>query len=345
MLADGDTTEEDVPEPPARRKQLHVRRVEAAGSSDSDTDRPIRIRRGRPRSGQFDLDRADEKPIAVMHPVTRKLIIFTPEKARGFDLSPESFRGLESFFTSLTQTSPITRHSSQNVMMAPMLSSCNLPDLLSSYPFGPIEAFLPSADVNAAVEDESDYSGEQVDEEEAMLNLDDFIEFEALSSGDEDEADDAGQGDENEWDGPEGDDEGPTTPDCRPSTADSSTSDANMDIHPLLAHFENNSDVGAFRRNQINQQLILSGAATAESLAFSGPYLMGTLKGIKSDRLDGAATSLSPVRRRKRSSVSISDANEVRRSALDSKRKASEGLHSQHHKKHRSISEVGDIAL
>jgi len=343
--SDGDTTEEDIPEPSARRKQLHIRRVETAGSSDSDTDRLIKPRRGRPRSGHFDLDRADEKPIAVMHPVTRKLIIFTPEKTRGFDLSPESFRGLEGLFNSMAQSSPITRHSSQDIMMAPMLSNCSLPDILSSYPFGSIEAFLPSAGVNEVAEDDSDFSGEQVDEEEAMLNLDDFIEFEAHSSGDEDEAKEDNEDDV--WDEAEAEaeeeDESPTTPCRRPSTS-SVPDDAHMDLHPLLAHFENTTDVGAFRRNQINQQLILSGAASSESLAFSGPYMMGTLKGIKSDRLESATTSLSPVRRRKRSSVSMADAETVR-SSLDAKRKASETLNSQAHKKHRSISDVRDIAL
>ena len=279
-----------------------------------------------------------------MHPVTRKLIIFTPEKTRGFDLSPESFRGLEGLFSSMSQTSPITRHSSQDVMMAPMLSNCSLPDILSSYPFGSVEAFLPAVDLSRAGEDDSDFSGEQVDDEEAMLNLDDFIEFEAPSSEDEDEAKEAGQED-NDWDGAEGEDESPTTPDRRPSSALSTSSDIAMDLHPLLAHFENNTDVGAFRRNQINQQLILSGAASSESLAFSGPYMMGTLKGIKSDRLDSASASLSPVRRRKRSSVSVSDAHEFRGSSLDSKRKASESLNGQNHKKHRSISDVRDIAL
>ena len=93
--ADGETTEEDVPAPPVVRKK-QPRRLERAGeSSDSDTDRPRQSRKGRPRLERFDLDSTDVKPVAVYDPVKRKMIIFTPQKSRDFGLSPESFRGLQ----------------------------------------------------------------------------------------------------------------------------------------------------------------------------------------------------------------------------------------------------------
>lgn len=120
---------------------------------------------------------------------------------------------------------------------------------------------------------------------------------------------------------------------------------------PLLAHFDKNANaVGAFRRNQIDQQLIYSNKATAESLAFSGPYIMGTLRGIKNGSLEAVTTPITPPRRRKRHSMSRHSREEYIRSPLSSvvqKRKASgapsEG--SMDHKRQRSISEVKDLML
>lgn len=334
LPADGDTTEEDVPELPSRRKQLHVRRVsKMSESSDSDTDQAIKSRRGRPRVGRFDLDTADEKPIAVMHPVTRKLIIFTPEKARGFDLSPESFRGLEGFLPAVaSQASPIAKHSHE-IMMAAMVSNTTFADFLKSYPFGPEEAFVPPVDLSTGAEDDdSDGSGPcgRADPE-VLLNIEDFVQF-GDESSDEDQEQESG------WD--DGADvDAASMPGRRPSTAASASSDGAE--HPLFTHFDKNSDaVGAFRLNQVNQQLILSEAASIESLSFSNGYSIGTLKGVKSGSLETITAPLTPPRRRK--------SNDFNKSPLDSvlqKRKASDGVGSDNHKRHRSISDVRNIAL
>src|SRR6266699_4345134 len=255
MPADGDTTEEDVPEPPPRRKQL--RRVHSpTHASESDTDRPVKSRRGHPRVGRFDLDTPNSQPIAVVHPRTGKMIIFTPEKSRDFDLAPESFRGVQFFLPpNTTQSSPIFSHSA-SLMMGAMFSSNTFGDLMNSHPYGPVEAFYPLPNSDTAAGDESDFSGlfDDDDEEEGKLNIEDFVAF------GEDESDEEAQttsGGASPWHEGDIDDVAASSPCRRPSTALSASSDAQMEIHPLLTHFDNNSDaVGAFRRNQVNQQLI-----------------------------------------------------------------------------------------
>ncbi|EFX00514.1 hypothetical protein CMQ_7516 [Grosmannia clavigera kw1407] len=115
-------------------------------------------------------------------------------------------------------------------------------------------------------------------------------------------------------------------------------------------HGRNADAVGAFRRNQIDQQLIYSNKATAESLAFSGPYIMGTLRGIKNGSLEAVATPITPPRRRKRHSISLRHDEYIRSplGAAVQKRKASgppaEGSAADH-KRQRSISEVKDLML
>jgi hypothetical protein len=126
----------------------------------------------------------------------------------------------------------------------------------------------------------------------------------------------------------EGEAQDSTTP-SRPVTAHS---DSN------LSHI-NSRNVGAFRQNQTNAQLMGSGA-TRDSIAFSGPLNSTTIRGIKSDRFDTAAAPLTPARRHKRQS------SDMMRSPLDAvsqKRKASGETESfNSHKKQKSIS--SDVA-
>ncbi|EPE05990.1 hypothetical protein F503_02819 [Ophiostoma piceae UAMH 11346] len=130
-------------------------------------------------------------------------------------------------------------------------------------------------------------------------------------------------------------------------------------LPPLLAHFGKNSDaVSAFRRNQIDKQLIYSNKATAESLAFSGPLNMGTLRGIRNGSLEAVTTPITPPRRPKQRMMMMAHAAAAARSPLEiiaQKRKASGSVASGgsdngsgstlSHKRHRSISEVKDLAL
>lgn len=276
-------------------------------------------------------------------------MIFTPQRLRRLDLSPESFN--LDFFTNAatTQSSPILSNSA-SLMMGAMFSSNTFGDFMNTQAIGPAEAFFSFAS-EAVTGDDSDDSElfDKEDEEERNLKLEDFITFEEHTSEDEyqDQADTPTAWDE-EING-----ELTSTPVRRPSTAASAQSDVNMELHPLLSHFDNNSDiVGAFRRNQVNQQLIFSDKATQESLAFSSPYYHGTLKGVKNGSLETVTTPITPVRRHKKVNMTHG-ANDFTRSPLEimsQKRKASSGLgesssQSNSHKRHRSISDVRALHL
>ncbi|KAK3940172.1 hypothetical protein QBC46DRAFT_130419 [Diplogelasinospora grovesii] len=333
---DGETTEEDIPtEPPVRKKQ--VRRVQPVDmTSDSDTERPVRSRRGnKPRVGRYNLDSSVHKPIAVVNPTTRKMMIFTPSKMSRLDLSPESFN----VDLNADLCSPILSNPGL-VMMGAMFSSNTFGDFMNTQPFGPAEAFFPlTSDTVVGVDSEDSEIDvpAQADEEESMLKLEDFIYFNHEDSEGEEELG-------FDWNGDI------TSSPARPKTsasAASAASDASMfDVHPLLSHFDNNSDaVGAFRRNQINQQLILSEKASQESLAFSGPLYHGTLRGIKTGSMEAVTTPITPARRHKRppSMGGMNGYSDLQSSPLNSvsqKRKASSGLNDNTHKRHRSISDM-----
>ncbi|ROT41186.1 hypothetical protein SODALDRAFT_376887 [Sodiomyces alkalinus F11] len=308
---DGDTTEEeeDMPPPSVRRRQMQSAR--AVQSDESDTGKPIKGRRGQPRVGRFHLDSSERKPIAVVNPISRKMMIFTPHRRRQLDLSPEQFE-LSPFGL---QPSPMVGNSAHIMMSAMSSTGFALGDFFDTHTMGPAEAFFPaddSSDMGMDMEDE--------DDAERSLDIDDFITFEAGSQADEPAGDDWCRSDALA-----------STP-ARPTTA---SSDIDM-----LSHI-NASNVGAFRRDQINQRLILSEKATQDSLAFSSPYNYTALRGIKSDRFETAAVPLTPMRRQKR------QMQEFARSPLESvsqKRKAS-GEHSAGHKRHRSISDVNQLRI
>lgn len=277
--------------------------------SDSEADSPVK-QRGMPRVGRFNLDRSDDKPIAVLHPTTKKLIIFTPGRRRAFDLSPGTFDMSPERFTGPWA---MENHASPNVMLSAMFSN-SFGDFVNTQAVGPAEAFFTfPSEANTADESSTAPSmqGEE-DEEEKKLDIDDFITWNDDSSGDE-----------GNWDA--------TTP-VRPTTASSDCD--------VLSHL-NSETVGAFRRNQINQQLILSNQATQDSLAFSGPYNYTALKGLKSDRFDTATVPLTPMRRHKKQ---LSDLTRSPLENMSAKRKASNDT-STSHKRHRSISDVNLLQI
>jgi len=331
---DGDTTEEDIPEPIIRKKQMR-RSHPAEASSDSDTERPVQCKPGKPRVGRFNLDRSDNKPIGVVDPATGKMIIFTPRRTNQLDLSPESLH--LDFSGQDLACSPLVRNPGF-IMMGAMVPSNNFNDFINMQPFGPAEAFFPCTPDVFGGEEESDdsyFHGIEDDEEESLLKIEDFVTFNNDSSDDEEEEEGA------DWNG-----DLISSP-TRPKTATSIASTGTEAAHPLLTHFDGNSDVvGAFRRNQINQQLIYSDKASQESLAFSGPYYHGTLRGIKSGSMETVTTPITPIRRQKRSntvgSVGFADLQQSSPlNVLSQKRKAS-GNHADAnlHKRHRSISDM-----
>ncbi|KAF4986845.1 hypothetical protein FGRMN_10639 [Fusarium graminum] len=313
---DGDTTEDDEYEPPPRKKSRRPSHP-MSDASDSDADSPVKTERGQPRVGRYNLDRSDKKPIAVLNPVTGKMMIFTPHRQHQLDLSPEQFN-----FPWSTEgpDSPILSNSA-NLMLSAMFSSNTFGDFFNStQAMGPAEAFFPfQSEPNTADESSTAPSLQGDDEEDAEqnLNLADFIEWENDSSGEEDGG--------NNWD--------PATP-ARPSTAGSEKE--------VLGHL-NSETVGAFRRNQINQQLILSNQATQDSLAFSGPLNNTALRGLKSDRFGTAAIPLTPARRHKRQ---MSDSTRSPLESMSAKRKATTEVTDSHgHKRHRSISDVNYLRI
>ncbi|KAL2203828.1 hypothetical protein CC79DRAFT_1324656 [Sarocladium strictum] len=319
---DGETTEEDeIPEPIVRKKSRrpslsshHSHTI--SDVSDSDGDEPKRVR-GQPRTRRVNLDRSDRKPIAVLNPVTRKMMIFTPHRRRQLDLSPEQFNVS---MAAPQHSSPLFTHSA-NMMLSAMLSSNALGDFLGTT--GPEEAFFPVNPVDFEALNTVDYSsppsGEDEDDGEKQLDISDFITWDddGMSSADEDP-----------WE--------PSSTPMRPTTASSNASRENG----VLSHL-NSSTVGAFRQNQINQQLILSNQATQDSLAFSGPYNVTTIKGLKSDRFDTAAAPLTPVRRQKRQ---IRDFARSPLETVSAKRKASTEVDNGH-KRQRSISDVNNLRI
>ncbi|KAJ6781671.1 hypothetical protein PWT90_01421 [Aphanocladium album] len=309
---DGDTTEEDTPEPPVRRKS---RRPSVAISEMTDSEsEPVKNQRGQPRVGRFKLDRSDKKPIAVLNPLTRKMMIFTPHRRHQLDLSPEQFNfpwPIED------QTSPLLSNSA-NMMLSAMFSSNTFGDFVNAQTMGPAEAFFPFP--TEAVNADGSSSSIEGDEDDAEKNLDisDFITWDdGGSSGEEDE--------NGNWQ--------PSSTPLRPTTASSEIE--------VLSHL-NSETVGAFRRNQINQQLILSNQATQDSLAFSGPYNYTALKGLKSDRFDTAGIPLTPIRRHKKH---MSDMTRSPLENASAKRKASGEHTTGGHKRHRSISDVNMLRI
>ncbi|CAK7266687.1 hypothetical protein SEPCBS119000_002156 [Sporothrix epigloea] len=421
--SDGDTTEEDEPQLIPIRRKL-ARRIQLIDSdedtsdSDSEAEAPLDSCRGQPRAKRYLLTPRSKRPVAFIHPHTGKMVIFTPERPpQAPTSSMNSMNAMDSinsinamdamnvmsdpiFDTSnillppgedLTQSSPLINNSS-SVMMGAMISSNTFGDYMHTQNVGPIEAFFPTLSSDAFLGEDSDFSGEYLEDDgESNLRIEDFIQFDRTPAEDVDPVDQIFdmsepalmQGDDLflgldvglEGGLPDDDDNLPTplgtTPMGPPSSvrrmsfaasssicADDEREDEDDEkynnVPPLLAHFGKNSDaVGAFRRNQINQQLIYSNKATAESLAFSGPYTMGTLRGIKNGSFSAVATPITPPRRPKQRQIksglaSIHDAGSSNHQELASqKRKASNaGSDSlNHHKRPRSISELNNIYL
>ncbi|KAK4232410.1 hypothetical protein QBC38DRAFT_95925 [Podospora fimiseda] len=314
------STDEDIPEPmPSRQSRA---RSSSSDEDTSDSDAPIRQRATR-----------DNKPIGVFDPATGKLIIYTPSGQNRIDVSSETFTGVDA-------CSPIMSNSAY-IMMGAMLSSNTLGDLMTMQPFGPAEAFFPctSDEVTGDDSDMSDYYPYLDDEDdEDTLKLEDFIEFKDHPSDD----DESGQ----EWNDAE------SSP-SRPKTSASNADFSSAGVHPLLSHFESNSNaVGAFRRNQINQQLINSEITTQESLQFPNPYHYGHLKGIKPESMETVTTPITPVRRQKSNSLvgstgfpDASPGSSLNRNLLQ-KRKATINDHTDSpHKRQRSLQDMEILQL
>ncbi|KAI1817829.1 hypothetical protein GGS20DRAFT_530986 [Poronia punctata] len=317
---DGDTTDEEEPVPrPIRRK---TRREPVEDASDTSDVEIIKGRRGQPRVGRFSLDKSSKKPIAMVNPRTGKLMIFTTHRSqkRGLDLSPEQFQ-----FPLFDQTEPSPMFGNPgNIMMSGMISSNTFGDFMNTHAVGPAEAWYVQGSDENEFGDTSGSEGQAVSDEEKNLRIEDFIDIEDDSDSSDNQQQPAKE---------EGEDDIFCTP-GRPTTSSS-------DVAALLEHFEHDSTlVGAFRRDQAHHRLITRNKATHDSLAFSGPYFEGTLRGIKDGRIATANVPISPLRRRKKMPEYASSPL----STMTGKRKAS-SEHHMGHKKQRSIPDVGPLRL
>ncbi|KAI1115270.1 hypothetical protein F5Y14DRAFT_411724 [Nemania sp. NC0429] len=315
--SDGDTTDEE--EPVARPIRRKARRDLSEETSETSDVEIIKGRRGHPRVGRFSLDKSSKKPIAMVNPRTGKLMIFTTHRnpGRGLDLSPEQFQFP---FLDQIQSSPVLGNPG-NIMMSGMISSNTFGDFMNTHAVGPAEAWYAQAPELNGVGDTSGSEDQAVDDEEKNLRIEDFLDIE----DDSDSSDD-----QQEIDKEEGD-EILCTP-GRPTTSSS-------DVTSLLDHFEHNSNlVGAFRRDQAHHRLITRSKATHDSLAFSGPYFEGTLRGIKDGRIATANVPISPLRRRKK-------APEFASSPLSSMKRKATSDHRMGHKRQRSLPDVGPLRI
>lgn len=278
--------------------------------------------------GRFNLDSDGKKPIAVVNPRTGKLMIFTPQRLSRLDLSPEAFNfnfGPDFLFADhdFSQSSPILSNSG-NLMMGAMVSSNTFGDFMNgTQAVGPTEAFMPPVSALEDIsEEDEDYDEYEEDQDEQRLKLDDFLDMEDLDGAQDNPFDE--------------DDEYWTTPQ-RPDTPGGN-------INSLLdhSHLLNNSHLaGAFRRDQQTHQLLRSGKATRESLAFSGPLHHGTLRGIKDGRLSSTNIPISPMRKHKRN---MSDLASSPLAGASQKRKSS-SEQPFGHKRQRSIPDVELLTL
>jgi hypothetical protein len=172
-----------------------------------------------------------------------------------------------------------------------MLSAMFTPmdSLFRGNALGPPEAFYPFVSVAAngvITQDDpsSSFDDDDIDDDD-MWNIGDIIDFGEETSDDE--------GLVQEEDSSASPTDMSSTP-LRPTTASSEDQ-----VHPLLNHLDRGL-VGAFRQNQSRHQLLTRNAASQDSLAFSGPYGQGTLRGIKGGRLAAVNTPITPLRRTKK---------------------------------------------
>lgn len=344
---EGETTEEDLP--PAAKyipARSMLRRASTTSSSSESEEEvtvtrrgPYRpIKRNGPRLGSWLHDRS--KPFLVLDNHGKNLIMFRAKVNRRF-----SFSGVASqSMPDATPQSNLARESDQDrqaIDLSPMISnSANLMmsamyspldqylHITGGQPLGPPEAFYPFVNINAdgtiTQDSHSSYDEDEDVDSEDMWNVEDFLNFGEETSDEEEDGNEREDDDNTSTIA-----EPPSSTPARPTTASSEDQ-----VHPLLNHF-NNGIVGAFRRNQNRHHLLSCNAASRDSLAFSGPYRQGTLRGIKGDRLAAANTPITPLRKRKVPSSGIPSSPGSPLAGAQQKRKYSGEHHG--HKRTRSL--------
>ncbi|KAF7852718.1 hypothetical protein EAF04_010911 [Stromatinia cepivora] len=173
---------------------------------------------------------------------------------------------------SMEQYNPVLSNQA-NIMMSAVSDGASE---FGSYHTGNPEAFFEnplSMDDNGARPTSSSSNDESEDQSEP-LQWGDLLHMDATLTDDEDELDD-----------------GPVEPlsstPARPTTSDG--------LHPLLVHLDKGTNVGAFRLNRQNENLINSNTISKDALAFG----TSTIKGVKNGHLDSLTSSLTPRRKPK----------------------------------------------
>jgi hypothetical protein len=263
------------------------------------------------------------RPFAVIHTDGKKMILFNKHAIRR--ASVDGIMGDTSQVQTprqhIADSSPMMSNSA-NIMMSAASSG-------SFFASGP-EAYYPWTRVDAdgtihqdsAFPDSSSYDGDDLDDGEGDILIEDFLDF----------------GDETTADEKDDDDEEPSTDaTVEPASTPARPKSGEDKNHQLLNHF-NNVSVSAFRRDQDRKQLLHRNVESKDSLAFGGTYLEGTLRGVKSGRLQHATAPITPVRKRKNSKPIFpsSPASPLVQAELSKKRRY-EGEQYSGHKRNRSM--------
>lgn len=297
---EGETTEEDLPPAAKFLPARTVLRRQSNDSSSSEEDIQVIRRnpyrqpqRSGPKLGSWVTDAS--KPFAVLDSRGKKLMMFRARISRRHSMNSSSGRPVPRAYmeeddhdvNGMEQMSPMISNSA-NLMMSAMYTPM---DNLGGHALGPPEAFYPFVSIAANGNVTQDCPSSSFDEDDVddddLWNIADLVDFgddtsseDGNNEEDEDSCDSATAGH-------------PSSTPRRPSTANSEDQ-----THSLLNHL-NSGIVGAFRRNQTRHQLLSRNSASRESLAFSGRYGNGAIRGIKGGRLAAANTPITPLRKRK----------------------------------------------
>lgn len=285
----------------------------------SDSDAAQRDKTGDDESPVAKSSRSRNKPICVINPHTRKMMIFTARRYPRVSMMVGPMSNPPSNdWPSGPDTSPFKAALSLPVGA---ISSMNVGEhYMGIDPFWSLPLNLEGPASESSSPDDR-----EEDDEEAKLDLNDFL----ILNGDSDEEMHVGE------DAEKSNTEGVETPSRTPATESTNVKKSfNMD---MLDHFSKTASVGAFRLNQNQQKLVLNGTATQDSLAFSNSIHNGALRGMKQQTLmSGANMPLTPERRHK-TSFAKSPAE-----MAGAKRKASTGG-PRAHKKQKSTTFVGTM--
>ncbi|TGO53127.1 hypothetical protein BCON_0129g00080 [Botryotinia convoluta] len=239
-------------------------------------------------------------PFVILDEHGKDLLMYSSDPTRLQDISsPSPLRN-----GSMEQYNPVLSNQA-NIMMSAVSDT---PSEFGSYHTGNPEAFFEnSAFMNEnAVRPTSSSSYDDSDDQNEPLDWGDLLHMdETLDEEQGESVDDLA--------------ETPSSTPARPTTSDG--------LHPLLVHLDKNTNVGAFRLNRQNENLINSNTVSKDALAFG----TSTIKGVKNGHLDSLTSSLTP-RRKPKTLMPSSPAGDV----ANRKRKSNGASQGRQHKRSRS---------